>query len=47
MENKEKKLLIRLEKDLHEKYKKLCKEKGYNMSQKIRNFIEKELQNNE
>ena len=27
--------------------KQCTKEKGYNMSQKIRNFIEKELQNNE
>lgn len=47
MKNKEKTFLIRLEKDLHEKYKNLCKQKGYNMSQQIRNFINKELQTNE
>jgi hypothetical protein len=47
METKEKTFLIRMEKDLHEKYKILCKQKGYNMSQQIRNFINKELQTNE
>jgi predicted DNA-binding protein len=47
MENKEKTFLVRLEKDLHEKYKNLCKQKGYNMSQQIRNFIKKQLQDNE
>jgi hypothetical protein len=42
---KEKKFLIRLEEETHTKYKKLCKQKGYNMSQRIRNFIETELMN--
>jgi len=42
---KEKTLLIRLDEELHNKYKKLCKIKGYNMSQRIRNFIEKEIKN--
>ena len=30
MENKEKTFLVRLEKDLHEKYKNLCKQKKSN-----------------
>jgi predicted DNA-binding protein len=45
MKTKEKTFLIRLEEDLHKQYKELCKSKGYNMSQRIRNFIEKELKN--
>lgn len=40
---KEKTFLIRLNQELHDKYKKLCKDKGYNMSQRIRLFIETEL----
>lgn len=42
---KEKTFLIRLEEEIHDEYKKLCKEKGYNMSQRIRNFIETEIKN--
>lgn len=45
MEKKEKSFLIRLDEKLHDKYKKLCKDKGYNMSQRIRNFIETEIKN--
>lgn len=45
MKTKEKTFLIRLEEDLHKQYKELCKLKGYNMSQRIRNFIENELKN--
>lgn len=42
---KEKTFLIRLEEKIHDEYKKLCKEKGFNMSQRIRNFIETEIKN--
>jgi predicted DNA-binding protein len=42
---KNKQLLIKIEEELYESYKKLCKDKGYNMSQRIRNFIETELKN--
>jgi len=41
----EKTFLLRLEESLHNKYKKMCKEKGYNMTQRLRNFIENELRN--
>ena len=37
-------ILIRLETDSQIEYKDLCKQKGYNMSQRIRNFIEQEVQ---
>jgi ribosomal protein L37E len=43
--NKEKTIIIRLEEDLHNKYKKLCKENGYNLSQRIRNYILNEIKN--
>ena len=42
---KEKTFLIRLEGKIHDEYKNLCKQKGYNMSQRIRNFIETEIKN--
>jgi hypothetical protein len=42
---KEKTFLLRLDESLYDQYKKLCKEKGYNISQKLRNFIENELKN--
>ena len=42
---KKKSILINLEEDTYDKYKKLCKEKGLNMSQRIRNFIKNELKN--
>ena len=42
---KNKQLLIKIEGELYESYKKLCKDNGYNMSQRIRNFIETELKN--
>ena len=41
----EKTFLLRLDEYLHNQYKKMCKEKGYNMSQRLRNFIENELKN--
>jgi antitoxin component of RelBE/YafQ-DinJ toxin-antitoxin module len=40
---KEKTFLIRVDEDLHTEYKKLCKKYGFNMSQRIRNFIEEEI----
>jgi hypothetical protein len=40
---KDKQLLIKIENELYTAYKELCKTKGYNMSQRIRNFIETEL----
>lgn len=40
---KEKTFLIRVDEDLHTEYKTLCKKHGFNMSQKIRNFIEREI----
>jgi hypothetical protein len=43
---KEKTFLIRLDEELYNGYKKLCKAKGYNMSQRMRNFIQKELNEN-
>jgi len=38
-----KSILINLEKEMYDEYKKLCKNKGLNMSQRIRNFIKKEI----
>ena len=43
MKTKEKTFLIRIEEEIHNDYKTLCKENGYNMSQRIRNFIENEI----
>ena len=43
--NDKKTLLINITKDLHTRYKKLCKEEGWNMSQRIRNFIQAEINN--
>ena len=40
---KEKGILIRLDEDLHKKYKELCKKNGLNMSQRFRNFISNEI----
>jgi hypothetical protein len=40
---KDKQILVKIEDDLYTAYKELCKVKGYNMSQRIRNFIETEL----
>ena len=40
---KETSILIRLETDSQTEYKSLCKKHGNNMSQRIRNFIEKEV----
>jgi hypothetical protein len=42
---KDKQLIVKLESNLLESYKLMCKTKGYNMSQRIRNFIETELTN--
>tara|TARA_R110000868_G_scaffold76573_2_gene220081 strand:+ start:20222 stop:20605 length:384 start_codon:yes stop_codon:yes gene_type:complete len=41
--NKEKSLVIRLDGDLRDQYKKMCEKNGFNMSKKIRTFIESEL----
>jgi hypothetical protein len=43
---KEKTIIIRIEESLFVKYKEICKINGYNMSQRIRNFLEKEIVNN-
>lgn len=42
---KDKQLLIKLEAKLHEQYKEFCKKNGLNLSQRIRNFIQSELNN--
>lgn len=42
---KNKQILVKIESELYQSYKNLCKEKGYNMSQRIRNFIENDLKN--
>ena len=41
--NKTKQILIKLEKDLYEEYKNVCRIHGFNMSQRIRNFISEEV----
>lgn len=38
-------LTVRLNKDLLDKYKDLCDKKGYDMSKRIRLYIESELKN--
>ncbi len=44
MEKKaEKIILIKTEPKLHDDYRAFCKRMGYNMSQRIRNFIDQEL----
>jgi len=40
----EKNLNIRISNELLKKYKTYCNKKGYSISKRIRNFIEKELQ---
>jgi hypothetical protein len=40
-----KQLIVMLDAEMIVSYKELCKTKGYNMSQRIRNFIETELKN--
>jgi hypothetical protein len=42
-EDVNKTMLIIISTELHKKYKELCKNEGFNMSQRIRNFIESEL----
>lgn len=42
---KNKQLLVKLDEKLHEQYKEFCKQKGFNLSQQIRNFIQSELNN--
>jgi hypothetical protein len=44
---KEKTIIIRVEEDLFTKYKEICKINGYNMSQRLRNYIESEIKNYE
>jgi hypothetical protein len=41
---KEKSLLIRMEEQMYQHYKILCKEHGFNMTQRIRNFIKNEIE---
>lgn len=43
MKTQEKIFLIKADPKLHKDYKEFCKKMGYNMSQRIRNFIEEEL----
>jgi antitoxin component of RelBE/YafQ-DinJ toxin-antitoxin module len=43
---KKKSILIRLDEEDHQKYKKLCKDNGFNMSQRLRNFVKNEIENN-
>ena len=40
---KEKTVLIRLSEEQYGKYKNMCKKQGFNMSQRFRNFIDKEI----
>ena len=40
---KEKKIIIRVDESLFMKYKEICKINGYNMSQRLRNYIEGEI----
>ncbi len=42
---KEKSILIRLEEQTYQQYKLLCKEHGFNMTQRVRNFIKNEIEN--
>ncbi len=44
-EKKEKLFLVKTDQKQHDDYKALCKRMGYNMSQRIRNFIDQELKN--
>ena len=43
MNKKEKQLLVKIDEEMLLEYKVFCKNNGYNMSQRIRNFIEKEI----
>ena len=40
---KEKTIIIRVDDNLFMKYKEICKVNGYNMSQRLRNYIEREI----
>ena len=40
---KEKTFLVRVDEPIHKEYKELCKKNVLNMSQRIRNFILKEI----
>jgi ribosomal protein L37E len=40
---KEKTIIIRVDESLFMKYKEICKINGYNMSQRLRNYIEGEI----
>ena len=40
---KEKAIIIKLDEKTHNEYRELCKKNGFNMSQRLRNFIEKEM----
>ncbi len=41
---KEKTIIIRVEENLFRKYKEICKTNGYNMSQRLRNYIKLEIE---
>ncbi len=43
---KETKCIFRIEEDLLKKYKSICEKNGYDMSKRLRLFIEKEIQDN-
>jgi predicted DNA-binding protein len=43
MRKTDKTMLIIIPIELHKEYKELCKNEGFNMSQRIRNFIESEI----
>lgn len=40
---KEKSILIKLSEEQYNEYRNFCKEHGFNMSQRFRNFINEEL----
>lgn len=41
---KQNNITFRLENDLFKKYKKICDERGYNLSKRLRIWIEKEIE---
>jgi hypothetical protein len=43
---KQKSILVRLDESDYQKYKKLCKDNGFNMTQRVRNFIKNEIEIN-
>ena len=41
---KQKSILVRLDELDYQEYKKLCKDHGFNMTQRLRNFIKNEIE---